>query len=137
MIGLLLITHANLGDAMIQCACHVLNRQPPLLLQIGVTAQDDPRDLLPVAQEMLQQLDQGEGVLILTDLYGATPANLTLSLLRPGHVEAVAGVNLPMLLRVLNYREYPLDVVVKRAVAGACDGVLQMKPIRPENTEKR
>lgn len=137
MIGLLLITHANLGEAMVQCACHVLNRRPPQLLQIGVMAQDDPQDLRPVAQDMLKWLDTGDGVLILTDLYGATPANLAMSLLRPGHVEAIAGVNLPMLLRVLNYREYPLDIVVKRAVAGACDGVLQMKPIRPDNPEKR
>lgn len=132
MIGLLLITHANLGEAMIQCACHVLNRRPPQLLQLGVMAQDDPRDLQPMAQDMLGWLDKGDGVLILTDLYGATPANLAMSLVRPGQVEAVAGVNLPMLLRVLNYREYPLDVLVKRAVAGACDGVLQIKPIRSE-----
>ncbi len=132
MIGILLITHANLGEAMIQCACHVLNRRPPQLLQLGVMAQDDPRDLQPMAQDMIRSLDQGDGVLILTDLYGATPGNLATALVKPGQVEAIAGANLPMLLRVLNYREHPLETVVKRAVSGACDGVLHIHPIRTD-----
>ncbi|TVO68465.1 PTS sugar transporter subunit IIA [Denitromonas ohlonensis] len=132
MIGILLITHANLGEAMIQCVCHVLNRRPSQLLQLGVMAQDDPRDLRPMAKEMLGKLDQGDGVVILTDLYGATPANLATSLVKPGQVEAIAGANLPMLLRVLNYREYSLEMAVKRAISGACDGVLHIHPIRTD-----
>ena len=104
MIGLFLITHSSLGESLIQCACHVLNHRPQQIVQLGVTAQDDPQDSLPLAREMLKLVDSGKGVLILTDIYGATPANIALKLLQPERFEGVAGVNLPMLLRALNYR---------------------------------
>ena len=104
MIGLFLITHSSFGESLIQCACHVLNRRPPQIAQLGVAAQDDPLDALPLAREMLALVDKGEGVLILTDIFGATPANIALKLLEPGRIEGVAGVNLPMLLRALTYR---------------------------------
>ena len=126
MIGLFLITHSSLGESLIQCACHVLNHRPPQIVQLGVAAQDDPRDALPLAREMLKLVDGGNGVLILTDIYGATPANIALKLLAPGRVEGVAGVNLPMLLRALNYREKDMKTLLAKAVGGGRDGVLNM-----------
>lgn len=127
MIGIFLVTHGTLGEALIQCACHVLNKRPPLIAQMGVSAQDDPLDLLPVARQMLTWTDSGHGVLVLTDVYGATPANIATKLLRPGVVEGIAGVNLPMLLRVLTYRERDMATLINRAISGGCDGVMQMK----------
>ena len=127
MIGILLITHGSLGEALIQCACHVLNRRPPQLMQLGVAGQDDPLDALPLARRLLGLVDDGSGVLILTDIIGATPANTAAKLLEPGRIEGVAGVNLPMLLRVITYRERSMDVVLKKAIAGACEGVVHMK----------
>lgn len=126
MIGIFLITHASLGESLIQCACHVLNRRPPRLAQLGVSPQDDPRDLLPLAQDMLCWADGGRGVLILTDIWGATPANLASKLLDPGRVEGVAGVNLPMLLRALTYRDRDMETLVTKAISGARDGVMRM-----------
>ena len=126
MIGILLITHGSYGEALVQNACHVLNKRPLQLNQLGLSAQDDPLDLLPLAHQMLKLVDDGEGVLVLTDIFGATPANLSLKLLQPGHIEGLAGVNLPMLLRVLTYRDRDMQTLVKRAVAGACDGVLHV-----------
>ncbi|MCX7169466.1 MAG: PTS fructose transporter subunit IIA [Proteobacteria bacterium] len=126
MIGLFLITHSSLGESLIQCACHVLNRRPQQIVQLGVTAQDDPQDLLPLAREMLKLVDNGKGVLILTDIYGATPSNIALKLLQPERVEGVAGVNLPMLLRALNYREKDMKTLLTKAVSGGRDGVLNM-----------
>lgn len=126
MIGILLITHGSFGESLVQNACHVLNKRPPQLLQLGVTAQDDPLDLLPLARAMLQAVDSGDGVLVLTDVWGASPANLAAKLLQPGHVEGVAGVNLPMLLRTLTYRDRGLDTLVVKAVAGGRDGVVNM-----------
>ncbi|MBL8445910.1 MAG: PTS fructose transporter subunit IIA, partial [Zoogloeaceae bacterium] len=76
MIGLFLITHGSLGESMLQCACHVLNKRPPQVAQLGVAAQDDPLDLLPVAQQMVGWTDKGAGTLVLTDLFGATPSNI-------------------------------------------------------------
>ncbi len=127
MIGIFLITHGTLGEAMIQCACHVLNHRPPAIAQLGVSAQDDPLDLLPQARDMLAWVDQGEGAIVLTDIFGATPSNLALKLMEPGRVEGVAGVNLPMLLRVLTQRDKDLDTLLARAVSGACEGVTRIR----------
>lgn len=126
MIGLLLITHGTLGESLLQCACHVLNRRPPQLAQLGVAAQDDPLDILPLAREMLEQVDKGEGVLILTDIFGATPANVAMKLLESGRIEGIAGVNLPMLLRSLTYREKGMETLLVKAIGGGRDGVLNM-----------
>jgi len=65
-------------------------------------------------------------VLVLTDIYGASPANLATKLLQPGRVEAVAGVNLPMVLRTLTYRDRDMETLIARAVSGGCDGVVHM-----------
>jgi len=127
MIGILLITHGSLGEALIQCACHVMNRRPPQLLQLGMSGQDDPLDALPLARRLLGLVDSGDGVLILTDVLGATPSNTATKLLDAGRVEGVAGVNLPMLLRAITYRERGMEVLLKKAVAGACEGVEHLK----------
>jgi len=130
MIGVLLVTHSTLGEVLIECACHVLNRCPLHMKSFAVMPRDDPRDLLADARAQVASLDQGQGVLVLCDIFGASPANLAARLVEPGRVEAVAGVNLPMLMRVLTYREQcTLGAVVERAVTGACDGVVRMKPI--------
>jgi PTS system mannose-specific IIA component len=126
MIGILLITHGSFGEALIQNACHVLNKRPPQLNQLGVSAQDDPLDLLPLAREMLKLVDSGRGVLVLTDIFGASPANLASKLLEPGRVEGLTGVNLPMLLRALTYRDKDMETVLMRARDGGRDGVFNM-----------
>ncbi len=128
MIGILIITHGSLGESLIQCACHVLNKRPAQLAQLGVCAEDDPLEVLPYAQELLSLVDTGSGVLVLTDVYGATPSNIAMKLLAPGRVEAVSGANVPMLLRILTYREKSdIETLIKKAVAGACEGVLHLK----------
>ena len=126
MIGILLITHGSYGEALIQNACHVLNKRPPQLNQLGVSAQDDPLDLLPLAREMLDLVDHGKGVLVLTDIFGASPSNLALKLLEPGRVEGLTGVNLPMLMRALTYRDKGMETLLVRARDGGRDGILNM-----------
>ena len=126
MIGILLITHGSFGEALVQNACHDLNKRPVQLNQLGVSAQDDPLDLLPLALQMLDVVDNGDGVLILTDIFGASPANLAIKLLQPGRVEGLTGVNLPMLLRALTYREKGMEVLLQRARDGGRDGVFNM-----------
>ncbi|MDP2811118.1 MAG: PTS fructose transporter subunit IIA [Rhodocyclaceae bacterium] len=128
MIGLLIITHGTLGESLIQCASHVLGECPLQLAQLGVGARNDPLDVLAHAELLLLSVDSGEGVLVLTDIFGATPANIATKLLDPGRVEGVAGVNLPMLLRALTYRDRDMASLVAKAVAGGRDGVLAMKP---------
>jgi len=126
MIGLFLITHGTYGESLIQCAAHVLNQRPTQLFQLGVTAQDDPLDILPQARKMAALADTGEGVLVMTDIFGATPANIALKLLVRGRIEGVAGVNLPMLLRALTYRDDDMETLVTKAISGGRDGVMHM-----------
>jgi PTS system ascorbate-specific IIA component len=126
MIGILLITHGSYGEALVQNACHVLNKRPLQLNQLGLSAQDDPLDLLPLARQMLHLVDDGDGVLLMTDIFGATPSNLALKLLEPGRVEGLTGVNLPMLLRALNYRDKGMTTLLVRARDGGRDGILNM-----------
>lgn len=126
MIGILLITHGTFGESLIQNICHVLNKRPPRISQLGVSAQDDPLDILPMAKLLLKEVDEGDGVLILTDILGATPANLALKLLDPGRVEGVAGVSLPMLLRALTYRKNGMETLLQKTVSGGHDGVINM-----------
>jgi mannose PTS system EIIA component len=133
MVGILIIAHGTLGESLVHCASHVLNKRPPRLKQLGVTAQDDPLLLLPQARELVKQLDTGSGVLILSDMYGGSPSNIAAKLLRPGHVEGVAGVNLPMLIRVLTYRDRALSTVVTKAVSGGCEGVMRIPPLTISN----
>ena len=133
MIGLLIITHGTLAESLIHCASHVLNKRPPRLKQLGVTAQDDPTLMLPQARNLVKELDAGDGVLILTDMYGGTPSNMAAKLVAPGKVEAVAGVSLPMLIRVLNYRDRDLQTIVTKAISGGCEGVMRVPMFKLHN----
>ena len=96
------------------------------LAQLGVAAQDDPLDILPLARILVNEVDEGDGVLILSDILGATPANLTLKLLDPGRIEGVTGVSLPMILRALTYRKNEMKILVQKAVSGGRDGVINL-----------
>ena len=133
MIGILIITHGTLGESLIHCASDVLNKRPPCLQQLGFTAQDDPAMLLPQARALVKELDAGDGVLILTDIYGGTPSNMASKLVMPGKVEAVAGVSLPMLIRVLTYRDRDLPTIVTKAISGGCEGVLRVPLFKLHN----
>jgi PTS system ascorbate-specific IIA component len=104
----------------------VLARRPQRVRQVGVTMHDEPEFILTQAQDLVRQLDNGSGVLVFTDILGATPSNIATRLLVPGKVEGVAGVNLPMLIRALTYREETLDCVVKKAVSGGVEGVVHI-----------
>jgi PTS system ascorbate-specific IIA component len=127
MIGILLVSHGAFGESLIHCASHVLGKRPLYVRQLGVTVHDDPEEILPTAEDLIRFLDQGQGVLVMTDIYGATPSNIAARLLRPGRVEGIAGVNLPMLIRALTYRDQPLEAVVAKALSGGTEGVTRMQ----------
>jgi len=126
MIGILIIAHDNLGDSLVRAVTHVLGQRPPQFEAFSVAATDDPILLLPNARDTVARLDSGDGVLIFSDIFGATPCNLACKLLVPGHIEGVAGVNLPMLVRAFTYRTRGMDTMMKKAVSGGCDGVLHI-----------
>jgi PTS system mannose-specific IIA component len=126
MVGILIVAHGTLGEALIHCASHVLGKRPPRLRQVGITVHDDPDAMLKQAQDLVRTLDEGDGVLVLTDILGATPSNVAARLARADHVEIVAGVSLPMLVRALTYRKEPLPSVVVKAMSGGHDGVVHL-----------
>jgi PTS system ascorbate-specific IIA component len=126
MIGILIVAHGAFGEALIHSASHVLGKRPLRVRQVGVTVHDDPAAILPQATDLVHQLDEGTGVLVLTDIYGATPGNIALKLLVPGRVEGISGVNLPMLIRALTYRDQGLATAVEKALSGGTEGVVHM-----------
>ena len=130
MVGVLLITHGALGESLLRAAAHTLGRQPERAEHIGVGAMDAPESLLARGREALARIDDGSGVLVLTDMYGATPANVAAKLLQSGRVEGLSGANLPMLVRALAHRDASLAEVLDKARAGGEDGVVHMNTDR-------
>ncbi|MGB4811158.1 MAG: PTS fructose transporter subunit IIA [Methylophilaceae bacterium] len=124
MIGILIIAHGSLGESLMECAKHVIGNEPRQLAYLGVTTKDKPTELLPKAQTLVSALNTGEGVLVLSDMYGATPCNVVAKLLVPGVVEGVAGVNMPMIVRTMTYRHEPLHALVEKAISGGREGVV-------------
>ncbi len=116
MIGILLVAHNGLGDSLVDCVRHVLGSTPPNLRVLSVMAGDDPQSKEREARALIAQLDTGDGVLLLTDLFGSTPSNIARRLHQPGKVEGLSGVNLPMLLRAVSNSGSPLAEVAQKAL---------------------
>lgn len=133
MVGILIIAHGTLGESLIHSASHVMGGRPARLMPVCVSMDDDPQVVLARAIKLVRELDEGSGVLILSDVYGATPSNIACRLLSPGKVEGVSGVNLPMLVRALTYRNEPLKTVVAKAMSGGIEGVMQMPNTQVRN----
>ena len=124
-VGLLLVTHLGIGTALKSVAGRLLGPLPLAVEVFEMSYDADPDAMLPAASAALRRADGGDGVLLLTDLYGATPANLAARLAHFGTpVRRVSALSLPMLLRVLNYPELPLDELPAVAAAGARNGVV-------------
>lgn len=130
MIGVLIVTHGTIGESLLSSAAQILGEAPAQAAALGVSRSDDPDRVLERARALVRQLDRGEGVLVLADIFGATPCNLCVRLLEDGRVEGVSGVSLPMLLRVLTRREGSLADAVRRALSGAAEGVVHMNTDR-------
>ena len=123
MIGILIVAHGSLADSLVECATHVLGQRPRGLATLDFIGHADPDERQAALQARLAELDEGDGILVLTDVYGATPSNTLCRLLEPAHIEGVSGVNLPMLLKMLNYRDLPLDQLALKAAKGGQEGI--------------
>ncbi|AXF86730.1 PTS system mannose-specific EIIAB component [Ephemeroptericola cinctiostellae] len=124
MIGILLVTHTPLSAAFLAAATHVYKKAPDNVRALDVIADQDPYEVNELVAEALLELDDGDGVLILTDICGATPANCAQRMANlSSNTRLVYGLNVPMLLRALNYRHLPLAQVVEKALDGGKNGV--------------
>ncbi len=123
-VGVLLITHEAVGEALISAARHVMPQLPLPILAMDVPADADVATMRRLTSRHVRELDAGDGVLVLSDLYGATPCNIGLSVGELGApVRCVSGLNLPMLLRVMNYADKPLDELAEIAASGGRRGI--------------
>jgi len=130
MVGILLIAHAPLAAALAAAAAHVYacapERAGAQLRSFDVLPDSDTQANVVQARALAQEIDTGSGVLVLTDAFGASPGNVATQLAEPGRVSVIAGVNLPMLLRALCYRDGTLAEATEKALAGGAQGVMQV-----------
>ncbi|WP_295385232.1 PTS fructose transporter subunit IIA [uncultured Thiodictyon sp.] len=125
-VGLLLITHRPLGSDLLRVATEIFGTCPTRTGSLEVENDASGEQVLAEAQRLAERLDTGDGLLVLTDIYGATPANLAISLCaNHPRRRVLAGVNLPMLLRALNYAGLDLEALADKALAGGREGVRQ------------
>jgi PTS system ascorbate-specific IIA component len=126
MIGILIVAHGSLGESLIDCATYMMGARPERLLPLDITHHPDTGELASSGRQAIERLDDGSGVLVLSDMYGGTPCNTACRMLEPGRVAGVAGVSLPMLMRALTYRHLPLDELVDKALSGGREGVTRI-----------
>ncbi len=121
MVGILLITHGRIGDALLDTAKSILGKMTTPVATLSTNRAQSTEQLIAKAQGLVNDLDQGEGVLVLTDLYGSTPHNITKHL--ENQTSTVSGLNISMLLRALNYANYPLQDLAEKAQQGGLKGI--------------
>lgn len=140
MNAILLIAHAPLANALRQCALHVFPDCGNLVMAIDVQPNLSPDETLGsarIALDQLSRLPQVKGVLVLADIFGATPSNVAQKLVDGVSSRLITGVNLPMLLRAVTYKHETLDTLVSRAVVGGTQGVMQVAITAPQNQARR
>ena len=140
MNAILIIAHAPLAHALRECALHVFPDCGAHLAAVDVQPNLPPEETLAMARISMQQLSgapQVKGVLVLTDIFGATPSNVAQKLVDGVKSRLITGVNLPMLLRSVSYRNEPLEALVSRAVVGGTQGVMQVAITAPQNQARR
>jgi len=123
-VGLLLITHNEIGAAILHAASRMLGNCPLEARALAVTEDSKPDELRIQARAMAAQVDSGDGVLVLTDLYGSTPSNIANSVPTGSGLRVLAGINLSMVVRVLNYPALSLADLAEKAFSGGRDGIL-------------
>jgi mannose PTS system EIIA component len=129
MAGILIIAHAPLASALRECAAHIYGGLPARIGAIDVLPDCDPTQVVAFALTEIERLREENGMLVMTDMFGATPANIASRLATQPGVRVLAGVNLPMLVRGLCYRTCNLDDLVDKALAGATKGVHAIGPL--------
>jgi len=127
-VALLIVTHGEVGQALLDSAYAMLGGT---VLKVGVVAVSNNSDPDEVAREIalaIARLNQGSGVLLLTDIYGATPSNVAMRFQDDeAKVMVASGINLPMLLRVLNYPDLSIDQLLEKALSGGRDGIFRCR----------
>lgn len=128
MISLIILAQKEMGEGLLNAVEHVLGTRPSALVVQPIDYHQSTEMLTQALAARIQKIDQGDGVLILADIYGSSHTNAACWLLAPGRVELVSGVNLPMLVRVLNYRNLPMSELLRKAQSGGTEGIVRGTP---------
>lgn len=131
MAGILIVAHAPLASALRDCLTHIYCGLPSRIGAIDVLPDTDPATVAALARNEIERLKEDNGTLVLADLYGATPSNIASRLATLPDVRVLAGVNLPMLLRAVCYRNTPLDMLVEKTLAGGANGIQAVTAAAP------
>lgn len=134
--GILIIAHMPLATALRHCVLHVFPDSAPSVLAFDIQSDSPSEQTLADARSAMAQLAEPH-VLVLTDVFGATPCNVAQKIVDGVKSRLIAGVNLPMLLRAVTYRREPLDSLVARAMAGGTQGVMQVATVAPQNQARK
>ena len=110
MVGIVIVTHSELGDALIDAAEFILGNRPDTMVSVSINLKENVDKLRKKISEAIKEVDRNKGILILTDMFGGTPSNLSYSFLEEGKVEVISGVNLPILVKAANFQEKEMDL---------------------------
>lgn len=124
-VGVLLVSHNNIGTELINTARQMLSCCPLPTKVLSIATKDNPEAIRLELDDDLTSLDQGQGILILTDMFGSTPSNIACAVSERDDIRVVSGLNLPMLIRVLNYPALDLDELEHKALSGGQEGVVR------------
>lgn len=124
MIGVLILGQKEFAEGLIQAVEHTFGRRPPAIEAVGIRYSEAPEQIAELVQRQLKRVDQGDGVLILADVFGTTHTNVARHLLRRGRIELISGASLPMVLRTLTYRNLKMDELIDRALTGGFNGII-------------
>lgn len=135
MLGIIIVTHGNLGEALLQTAEYITADRLESIVTVSIGPNDDSDNIRRRILSGIKKVEQGSGVLILTDMFGGTPSNLSYSFLNEGHVEVLSGVNLPMIMKALSVRKetnlsqaaVAIEIHGKKSISLA-SGLLKGKP---------
>ena len=128
MIGILLVTHGEIGQSLINCAAHILDSTPKSVESLSIKSNNDLSKYTYIISQKIQSLEKGNGVLIMTDIYGATPCNLLNKFIKKNKVEVVTGVNLPMLVKAISDRKDNLNILIKDSIECAKKNIKKIWP---------
>lgn len=126
-VGLLIITHDGIGPSLLGTTSLMLGGCPLNAKLLMASRDSDPDELTEQARDYINTLNTGDGVLVLTDQYGSTPSNIAAKLKPENRIRVIAGLNLSMLIRVLNYPDMDLDQLAEKALTGGRDGIIEVE----------
>ncbi len=123
MIGIILVTHGNFGESLLGAASMIMGDDENCNA-LGIDVSRPMNEIIEELQKTVREMDRGSGVLILTDMFGGTPTNISLALLSHGHTEVITGVNLPMVLKALGSRDKKLEDLAQEIKSAGKQGIL-------------